>query len=111
MPGMQTPDLGAATTLYALLTGRLSQVQTGKVVDPATLQYSRRRVPRELDVGAGSAGCSCRTRGASTPDFTLNYGLRWEVNQPPFNHTGDDAVPGLREHARPVDARSSSPGN
>ena len=44
-----------------------------------------------------------------TPDFTLNYGLRWEINQPPFNHTGtalfpDDAnISGRRR-------RSSSPG-
>ena len=40
IPGLQTADQAAAQQLYALLTGRLSEVRTGGVVDPATLQYS-----------------------------------------------------------------------
>ena len=43
-------------------------------------------------------------------NFTLNYGLRYEMNTPPFNHTGTVAVPGRREHLRPVDGALRSPG-
>jgi len=37
---------GNRLALYSLITGRVSQVQTGKVVDPATLTYSD-KVARE----------------------------------------------------------------
>ncbi len=40
MPGAANADLTAAQPLYALLTGRVTEVRTGGVVDPATLQYS-----------------------------------------------------------------------
>ena len=91
-----------AISLYSLLTGRVSQVQTGRVVDPATLQYSDTVVSRELDLGV-VRGVFVQDSWRLTPDFTLNYGLRWEVSEPPFNHTGTRVFPDLRKSARAVD--------
>ena len=92
IPGLQTADQAAAQQLYALLTGRLSEVRTGGVVDPATLQYSS-SVFRENWTSAWFAGLFVQDSWRMTPQFTLNYGLRYEMNQPPFNHTGTVAFP------------------
>jgi hypothetical protein len=92
MPGIQTTDLATASALYALLTGRVSAVQTGKVVDPATGQYSD-SVFFENWTSAWFAGAFVQDRWRLTPDFTLNYGLRWEALQAPYNHTNTAVFP------------------
>ncbi|HEX7779227.1 MAG TPA: carboxypeptidase-like regulatory domain-containing protein, partial [Vicinamibacterales bacterium] len=92
IPGLQAADATQAQLLYALLTGRLSEVRTGGVVDPATLQYSS-SVFRENWTSAWFAGLFVQDAWRVTPQFTLNYGLRYEMNQPPFNHTGTVAFP------------------
>jgi carboxypeptidase family protein len=92
MPGVQNADLTNAINLYAFLTGRVSQVATGKVVDPETSKYSD-TVYRENWTSAWFAGLFAQDRWRLTPDFTLNYGIRWEANQPPFNHTGVAVFP------------------
>lgn len=86
MPGVQTTDLANAISLYSLLTGRISQVQTGRVVDPATLEYSDTTYFENWTSG-WFAGVFAQDKWRMTPDLTLNYGFRWEANQPPFNHT------------------------
>jgi hypothetical protein len=92
MPGLVTADQGAAGSLYALLTGRISQVQTGAVVDVTTRQYSQ-SVFRENWTSAWFAGLFVQDAWRMTRDFTLNYGLRWEINQPPYSHTGTTLFP------------------
>jgi hypothetical protein len=92
MPGIQNNDLANAQALYALLTGRLSQVQTGAVVDPNTLQYSS-AVFSENWTSGWFTGVFAQDRWRLTPNLTLNYGVRWEALQPPFNHTQTAVFP------------------
>lgn len=92
IPGLQTTDQAAAQQLYAVLTGRLTSIAAGKVVDPDTLQYSD-SVFRQNWTSAWFAGMFIQDRWRATRSLTLNYGLRWEMNQPPFNHNGTTAFP------------------
>ena len=92
MPGAANADLTAAQNLYALLTGRVTEVRTGGVVDPATLQYSS-SIYRENWTSAQFAGLFVQDMWRVNRNFTLNYGLRYEMNTPPYNHTGTVAFP------------------
>jgi hypothetical protein len=92
IPGLQTADQAQARQLYALLTGRLTEIRTGGVIDPATLQYSD-AIFRENWTSARFGGLFLQDRWRVTPNFTLNAGLRYEFNTPPFNHTGTVAFP------------------
>ncbi len=105
MPGIQTPTTSATrSSLYALLTGRVSQVQTGSVVDPATRPVFGLDVFRENWTSAWFGGLFVQDQWRVTPDFTLNYGLRWEFNQAPFNHTSTHVFPDDANLLRTVDA-------
>ena len=100
--GLNANDVGNINALYALLVGRLSQVQTGKVVDPATLPVHRRNLPRELDV------CAIRgpvRAGLVARDSRLHAELRPALGVQPgaVQPHGDDALPGLRKYLRAID--------
>jgi hypothetical protein len=78
MPGIQNNDLATVYALYALLTGRVSSVTTGRILDPATGQYSD-MVPRENWTASNFGGLFAEDSWRMTPNFTLNYGLRYEI--------------------------------
>jgi hypothetical protein len=84
MPGVQSPDLGTANALYAFLTGRLTRVLTGRVVDPNTLQYAITNFENWTTSKMG--GVYAQDSWRLKPSFTLNYGLRWEFAGAPYNH-------------------------
>ena len=92
IPGLQNADQATALSLWALLTGRVSQVVTGKVVDPSTLQFSN-TVYRENWTSAHFFGVFAQDSWRMNPNFTLNYGLRWEVDAAPYNHLGIAVFP------------------
>jgi hypothetical protein len=92
IPGLQTNDAAAAQNLYALLTGRVTEVRTGAVIDPATLEYSP-DVYRENWTSARFAGLFVQDSWRTTRNLTINAGLRYEMNAPPFNHTGTVLFP------------------
>lgn len=71
-------DISSAESLYALLTGRVETVNGVNYVDLATHQYQPGggMYAREAqNYGGAYFQDSWRLR----PDFTLNYGLRWEM--------------------------------
>ncbi|HJR61218.1 MAG TPA: TonB-dependent receptor [Vicinamibacterales bacterium] len=84
MPGIQNADLANVRNLYALLTGRVSDVTTGRILDPATLQYSD-SIYRENWTASKMGGIFAQDQWRMTPDFTLNYGVRYEVTGHPYS--------------------------
>jgi hypothetical protein len=92
IPGLQSADQATALSLWSLLTGRVSQVVTGAVVDPKTLQYSQ-TVYRENWTSAHFFGVFAQDSWRLKPDFTVNAGMRWEVSWAPYNHLGIAVFP------------------
>ena len=94
MPGIQNNDLANVRNLYALLTGRVSAVTTGRILDPATLQYSD-SIYRENWTASKMGGVFAQDQWRMSPNFTLNYGLRYEVTGAPYSKLGNANFPDL----------------
>ena len=87
-PGASTAQLNSARALYAMLTGRVSSVTGQAALDPETNAYTflgKRRRHGKLDNYSVYLQDSWRM----TPTFTVNAGLRWDVQTPfsPLNDT------------------------
>ena len=92
MPGIQNADLANARQLYAILTGRISQVTTGRILDPATLQYSD-KVYRENWTASKMGGVHVQDSWRIDPNFTLNYGVRYEITGAPYSKLSNANFP------------------
>ena len=80
-PGASATQLGEAAQIYALLTGRLSQISQVAFLDEDgkyTLRGQQTSRFRQREFGF-FAQDSWRFR----PNLTLNYGMRWEPQQAP----------------------------
>jgi hypothetical protein len=92
MPGIPNSDLANVRALYALLTGRVSAVTTGRILDPATLQYSD-QVYRENWTASKMGGVHAQDSWRLNPNFTLNYGVRWEITGAPYSKLANANFP------------------
>ena len=79
-PGSSSADLSTARNLYALLTGRVSQVTGNSVLQPdGTYQY--RADPLER-IQQREIGMFFQDQWRMKPNFTINAGLRYELQYP-----------------------------
>ncbi len=93
MPGAINTDYTNAASLYALLSGRISGVRQSEVVNPQTFQYNGS--VNFTWTRSYMGGIYVQDRWRITPNLTLNYGLRWEVQGDQYNVNGITAFPDL----------------
>src|SRR2546427_12008381 len=93
LPGISSTETGNPLALYNLLTGRVSQANFTKVVNPDSFNY---------DGGINYTFTKSLMGGAFFQDkwrfskhLTLTYGLRWEVQGPMHDTKGLAAIPSL----------------
>jgi hypothetical protein len=79
-PGATAADLTNARNLYALLTGRISQV-TGNAVLQPNGQYVYRGDPTER-IHQNELGLFAQDQWRLKPTFTVNAGVRYELQYP-----------------------------
>lgn len=95
LPAISTTngDLSNAQALYALLTGRLSSVSIRTNVNENTHQYAQfAPVTQRFAFTTGALYIQDSFRWK--PQFTINYGLRWEFDGVIHNSNGIDTEPG-----------------
>ncbi len=98
----------AAEDLYAFLVGRVSGVGGGTEVNPATGQFQP---------GYGYTGKEAKTAGSiyfqdswrTTPHFTLNYGLRWQLTGA-IHNTNDEYFSATPQNLLGPSAELFNPG-
>ncbi len=80
MPGVSTTLQGSARALYATLVARISSVNiaVGRPLDPGTKQY-KDFGQYNLNEVQSSGGFWAQDRWRISPNFTLNFGLRWDI--------------------------------
>ncbi len=88
----QNGDLDNAKNLYALLTGRLTSVTVNTNVDERTKQYNQ-FAPVTQRFAFTTAGLYAQDSFRITPDFTLNFGLRWQFDGAIHSTNGIDSEP------------------
>ncbi len=92
-PGATATDMQTnAPALYALLTGRVSTITRSVILDDVTRQYGAfapfvRNRQREF-------GLYVQDSWHARPRLTLNYGVRWNRQNPPVNLNSIYARPG-----------------
>jgi hypothetical protein len=88
LPNMNSTDQGNVENLYTSLTGRISSFTSAVFQNQKTHQFDPTQKQqdqlRQLEMGI-FAGDSWRFR----PNLTLNYGLRWEYDGPPWDNLNE----------------------
>ena len=91
-PGATPTNLSDAGALYALLTGRVSSIARSVVLDSKTKQYGANfpdvyNHQREI-------GLYIQDSWRVHPRLTINYGVRWDRQNPPVNENAVYTRPG-----------------
>ena len=103
-PGASTGNLNDARALYALLTGRVTSINgTARLNDNNEYVYLGRSSDRLL---LNEIGTFVQDSWRVTPSFTLNAGVRWEVQSPVVALNGNYSTSTLADLCGP-----SGPGN
>jgi hypothetical protein len=85
IPGASSTDLTNARNLYAVLTGRVTSINSAAVISPDTGKYEELG-PTIYPGGYRQLGFFAQDSWRLTPALTLTGGLRWDV-QTPFKPT------------------------
>jgi hypothetical protein len=95
LPGISTTngDLTNAENLYAILTGRLTSISASVNVDEKTHQYAQFQ-PSVQRFAFTYGAAYIQDNFRVTPNVTLNYGFRWEMDGPIHSTNGIDGTPG-----------------
>lgn len=92
LPGITAGDLSAAGDVYGLLTGNVTGYSTSVAFDPTKRQFVTgipgRDQYHQTDLGFYGAD-SWRAR----PNFTVNYGLRWQYEGVPVDDLNEYFIP------------------
>ena len=78
MPNATPTATNEAESLYAILTGRINSVTGQYPYDPNTNQYNHAVGAYNLDELQKAFGVFFQDSYRLKPNFTLNYGLRWD---------------------------------
>src|SRR5215471_3694763 len=87
LPLVRSVDLPNALALYAMLTGRISTISSDRAVDENTHQYNN-YTPLVSREAQQSFGLYLQDSWRVSPNFTLNYGFRWEFSGDIHNTNG-----------------------
>ena len=74
-----TNDISNVMSLYAMLTGRLSGISSTLNVNPDTQKFEA-FAPSPTSIGFKTLGLYASDSFRLTPQLTLNYGLRWQLD-------------------------------
>ncbi len=80
-PGASTQNFTDARNMYGLLTGRITAINGTARLSEDSNQYEYLG-PRTERVRLNEVGLFAQDAWRLTPTFTLNYGLRWELQLP-----------------------------
>jgi hypothetical protein len=74
-----TSDIGNFLNVYAMLTGRLNGISGTNLANPNTSKFEK-FTPQYTNFAFTTVGLYAQDSFRWTPHFTLNYGLRWQLD-------------------------------